>query len=289
MSKLIEKIEQKLVELGLVKAAEEVVVEEDVEVGNVIVGEIKPTPISISYSAIGAPVMQTVDGEETVVEDGIHLITDGTQTMVIESGKLVKIEKVEEVPEEEAEEEVALKEETPEVKAEETEETKDEVKEEVKEEVKLEETKEEVTEEETPKTETPVVEAEVELSETDLKMAVKLRAALSNIDIQKAGSYYISLEVDEDLNVTYGAMSSSTYESLILAEEDKIELKLNELTTGFETKLTEQKEKFEGVIEALKTGETKPKKDSTSTEVKLSKAEVIKLQIAEKRKNNSNN
>lgn len=272
MANLIEKIEAKLIELGVVqptKLAEEEVVESGTTevvateaAPAVVVAQIVPNPIDISYSAIGAPAFaKDAEGVETAVEDGEYLIRkdDVDKKIVIKDGKLESETVVEEV-----EDVVELSEEE---KAKAEADAKTDAKTDI------------------PKTEETKLEAEVkdEATEKELEMAAKLRSVLSNIDVSKAGYYYISMNVNEDGDVEYATMSSETYETLMSKQENEIGEKVTELTNGFETKLADEKAKYESIIEALKTGDTKlSQKPEVEVPVKLSRKEVLKNRIKNK-------
>jgi len=241
MENLINKIEAKLIELGIVKLAEAtsgatsgVTVTEAAPA--VVVAEIVPNPIKISYSAIGAPVFSTdAEGVETQVEDGEYLLANNKK-IVITAGKLeseIMVEEVEDII--------------------------------------------------SGTTEMSTQTTEV-LSEADIQMAIKVRSALQNIDITKSGTYYISLEVDKDLNVTYATMSSSTYETLMSEQETKLDAEVTKLSTAYETKLAEEKAKYESIIEGLKSGEVQQSQSTPEVPIKLSKAQVLKQQLMEKAK-----
>lgn len=261
-SKLIEKIEQKLVDLGIVTLAEEVVETGSTEtnteeIGSVVISEIIPTPIDVTYSAIGAPVIiKNAEGEEENLGDGEYLLKDNMK-MIIVDGKLKELIKIEET-----EEEVVLSKETKVEKV--------ETKEVKVEEVKVEETK--------------VEETKVELTETEeLELAVtNIKSLLSTIDMTKAGDYYISISINDSGEITYATASSNTYQNLLLAEEEKTNKKVDELVKAYEVKLSDNETKYKNIIEALKTGYVKPTEPKVE-EVKLSRVEALKIQIQAKR------
>lgn len=251
MDKLIQKIEQKLVELGIVKMAEEPASSGTTSGATaatsaapaVVVSEIIPKTIKISYSAIGAPVIQTnEDGKEENVTDGEYILTTNKK-ITIESGKLVKEEDV----------------------------VEDEKKEDEKEES---------------------VSGETKMSFTSAELAEKLEMAnvekkrLSEIiDLSKAGEYTINISINDKGEITWGTLYATTYENLLMAETEKVNAVVDELTQAFETKMSAEKSKYENIIEALKTGEIKvmDKPVQESEPVKLSRAEALKKGILAKK------
>lgn len=230
---LIEKIEAKLIELGIVELAEAPVEEAPVESGAteevvvevempkapleaVLVDEIIPNPIKISYSAIGAPVIAVdADGKEENLMDGEYKLATNKKLMVAD-GKLTAIE---DIVEEEKEEEI---------------------------------------------------EMEIETPSLDMAMGIEGNRLKDIIDMSKKGDYTIQISVDENGVVTFGTVYANTFQNLLLAEEEKVNLKVEELTKGYES-----------IIEALKVGETKVV-EKPEVKVQLSRAELLKANIRNK-------
>lgn len=232
---LIEKIDLKLQELGVIKKVETKLAEEtepvsgdtetELETGHIV------STIEISYTKLGEKVIQVVEegADEILIGDGEYKLDDDT-VIVIKDGLLSEL---------------------------------------------------------TPKEET---EEETELDD-EVKLASIEKNRISDIvDLTKDGDYTINLEV-YDGEITWGSLYTSTWENLLLAEETKTTEAVDELTLAFETKiklaetkLSDEAEKYENIIEALKSGETKLKEEIKS-DVKLSKIDILKLELAENRKN----
>jgi len=97
------------------------------------------------------------------------------------------------------------------------------------------------------------------------------------IDMTKNGDYTLSLSVKDGV-VTYGSVYASTYQNLLMEEEKKAELKLEELTKGYER-----------IIETLKTGEVRTPDRHKDVETKpLTKVDIVKMQLAEARNKEKN-
>lgn len=135
------------------------------------------------------------------------------------------------------------------------------------------------------KEEEPVVEAKEEepvvkqsKEDAELKMASELREVIDNIQITKAGTYYIDLEVNSDLEVIWGSMSS--YQDLTAEDNIQMEKDVKEMTKAFETKMNSEKSKYENVIEALKMGKVEsPKITETKSEIKMSKRDIFRANL----------
>jgi hypothetical protein len=76
-------------------------------------------------------------------------------------------------------------------------------------------------------------------------------------------------------------------ENINLTDEQTTAEKIDELIQMYETKLTNTENKYKKLIEALKTGGNTTMVEAPNTNKHLTKAEIIKLSLAEKRKNNN--
>jgi hypothetical protein len=119
-------------------------------------------------------------------------------------------------------------------------------------------------------------------------MAVtNVNAILRTIDFTKPGSYYISVEVNDKGEVTYATANSNTYQNLLMEEEQKAEVKMQELVEGLNLKMKEQKDGYEtkikeqeNLITALKSADpVKDKKIEMSYDTGMTplKARVLEM------------
>lgn len=250
----------------------------------VVVSEIIPKTIKISYSAIGAPVIQTnEDGKEENVTDGEYILTTNKK-ITVEGGKLTKEEDVEEI---EVEEEKPsgttemAKVEVPVIElakypwdkciADMTKEGYDaETAKKICGSIKAKGTTMESDE---------VLLSQEQLHELVMAANLERQRIADLIDLTKNGSYCINIEV-VDGAITWGTMQTNTYQNLLLEKETEIDNKIDELTQAYEAKLSAN----EKVIEALKTGEVKTNIIPVASDDKtiLSKSDFIKLDIQEK-------
>jgi hypothetical protein len=239
---LIQKIEDKLIELGIVELAKGDVVapveEAPVESGateatsgetvsnlpSVIVVEFTPKNGKISYSAIGAPVLSIdEEGKETPADDGDYNTKDG-KTITVVDGKLTKEI---DTPEEEDVEEAPV--------------------------------------------ESGTTEMSIETPSLDMAMGIEGNRLKDIIDMSKKGDYTIQISVDDKGTVTFGTVYANTFQNLLLEEEEKVNLKLEKLTEGYES-----------IIEALKVGETKVI-EKPEVKKELTRADYLKLEIQNKK------
>ena len=109
-----------------------------------------------------------------------------------------------------------------------------------------------------------------------LGMSIEKQRISDIIDLSKNGNYTLEISVSDGA-ITYGTLYTNTYQNLMLEKETEIEGKITELTEAFEAKISG----LEKVNEALKTGETKTVAPVAS-DVKLSKSDLLKLDIQEK-------
>lgn len=99
------------------------------------------------------------------------------------------------------------------------------------------------------------------------------------IDMTKDGEYTISLTVSNGV-ITWGNLYTNTYQNLLMAEQEKIESKLTELTQSFDLKLAEHEKKVQeqqNIIDALKSAKPQPKKVEMAFDGEMSplKADVL--------------
>ena len=204
----------------------------------VIISDYIPANGKISYSAIGAPVLE-IEGDEgeEPAEDGEYQLTTN-KTITVKGGKLVS-----EVD-------------TP---ADEQNEASGDTKTTMS------------------KVEVPI---EMQANKADQLMATLQKAG---VDLKKKGSYCINVEVGDDGTITYGTLQTNTYENLLMSKEEEYSTEIDKLTNAIETRLAEEKVKYEKLVEAHMHGIV-PSKDKSGNngETKLSKVEILKQQIASK-------
>ena len=254
MSTLIEKINATLLKLGsdiqlakAVKPVENPTGETSGQTlqpttGNtlpsVVVTEYIPKNVKVSYSAIGAPVLEIdADDKEKPAEDGEYqLVTN--KTITVKAGKLVTET---DTPEDEQNEASG-------------------------------DTKTTMS-----KVEVPI---EMQANKADQLMATLQKAG---VDLKKKGNYCINVEVGDDGTITYGTLQTNTYENLLMSKEEEYSTEIDKLTNAIETRLAEEKVKYEKLVEAHMHGIV-PSKDKSGSngETKLSKVEILKQQIAQK-------
>ena len=260
MSTLIEKINATLLKLGsdiqlakAVKPVENPTGETSGQTlqpttGNtlpsVVVTEYIPKNVKVSYSAIGAPVLEIdADDKEKPAEDGEYqLVTN--KTITVKAGKLVTET---DTPEDEQNEASG-------------------------------DTKMSVVEKPIiiEKVETPI---ELAANKSDQLMAALQRAG---IDLKKKGNYCINIEIAEDGTIAYGTLQTNTFENLLMSKEEEFSTEMDKLTAAIETRLAAEKEKYEKLVEAHMHGIVPSKDKNANSETKMSKTDILKAQIANK-------
>ena len=245
---------------------------------NVVISDYIPANGKVSYSAIGAPVLEIIgEDEEEPAEDGTYnLVTK--KTIVVKAGKLVS-------------EEDTIESETGDTKT-----TMAKV------EVPVLELKdypwEKCIADQTPKygaegakkicgkikaTNMSAIDAK-EILEMAANPADSLKAALqkAGIKLDKKGDYCLDISVGEDGTIQYGTLRTNTYENLLMAKEDELSVEVDKLTNAFETRLAQEKDKYSKLVEAHMHGVVPSKDKGAEKEVKLSKTDILKQQIASK-------
>jgi len=250
---------------------------------SVIVTEYVPKNVSVSYSAIGAPVMETKDGgKEAPAEDGDYETVAG-KTITVKDGKLVSET---DTPQEDIDEhsgdtkttemakvviptldlkaypwEQCIADNTKKYGAESAKKICGKIK---------------------------AMNMSVQDADELLAMATnksdQLMAALNKagIDLKKKGDYCINISVGEDGTISYGTLSTNTYENLLMAKEQELETEVNKLIQATETRLAQEKEKYEKLVEAHMHGIVPSKDKGAEKETKMSRTDVLKQQIASK-------
>jgi hypothetical protein len=237
-------------------------------------------PMAVSYSEVGKPVMVVaVDGTETKAEDGIIPLDNGMQITVIKGKLAAEPQQVPEKKEDEDEDETKLGEyEIHPLKMAALKLAKYDWNKCI-----ADRQKDGYSKESAEKICGAIKAKGVNMSEEPLEMAVtNVRNLISSVDFSKPGSYYITVEIGEDGTVKYAMSNSSTYQNLLMAEEEKVEARVKELTDGYENKLKEK----ENLISALKLSDGKGVENKPEApKGPLSHTDLLKMQLEEQRKN----
>lgn len=279
---------------------------------SVMVAEINPLKTTVSYSAIGAPVMVTdAKGKEVVASDGTIevkevLAADGTvekpaQILTIEKGKLLSIEDkpaeiepvtsgstemskvnivipvIEMAGEKEYPFDKCVADNTAKYGAEGAKKVCGAIK------ARVGMSKEEAQ---------PILEMSKDAEDFEKNLEVKMaqstatavQSALqrAGFDLSKAGQYCLDFTVGEDGTMQYGQFRATTYQDLMLAKE-KIEKDVDDKLKEITVQMSKQKENYEKVIKTLNTPSkginNVPEVEEQKPLVKLSKEEQRKVEI----------
>lgn len=119
--------------------------------------------------------------------------------------------------------------------------------------------------------------------------AVQTALSRSGLDISKKGSYCLNFEIGEDGEMTCGTLATNTYQNLVMAKEQEIQVAVDAKVKEIEVAMAKQKENYEKVVKTLntnvKTIDTNPQVETQ--EVLLSKTptktEILKAEIANKK------